>query len=91
MLCVNKRQKKKKKKEEDEEEEERREEEEVAEEETGVWRAFVIRDVLLAQHSSLPLLHCCRLLPVSIRLLPLPPPAPFAALSFFFFGFLCGG
>lgn len=29
------------------------EEEEVAEEETGVWRAFVIRDVLLARHSPL--------------------------------------
>lgn len=40
----------------EEEEEGREEEEEVAEEETGVWRAFVIWDVLLARHS--PLLLC---------------------------------
>lgn len=39
--------------EEEKKEEEEREEEEVAEEETGVWRAFVIRDVLLARHSPL--------------------------------------
>lgn len=60
-----------------------------------MWRAFVIRDVLLARHSPLLLLLlCCRLLPVSIRLLPSPPPPrppPLAALSSFFLRFSMRG
>lgn len=81
---------------EEEEEEEGREEEEVAEETTGVWHAFVVRDVLLARHSPLFLCSFAAISSLSIRLFPpLPPPPPPLLLPpatpSFFFGFLCGG
>lgn len=77
----------------EEEEEEGREEEEVAEEKTGVWHAFVVRDVLLARHS---LLLRCHLLPFyssfsSSSSSPATSSSTSRATPSFFFGFLCGG
>lgn len=65
-------------------EEEIGEEEEVAEEETGVWRAFVVRDVLLARHSSVSFSTCLFFSVLLSLPLPLLPSSFYFFLSFFF-------